>query len=178
MGATSNRTTRGWNASAGIGLNANRFLGVLVQGDYLRMPIAAAVLKAQGVPGGNVHLWSATLNPILHIYPGRIFGIYLTGGGGFYRTVTEFTRTGDYGTCTASICFVGSTNAIVAAYYSNSIGASGGIGFDWKLYPSAAAKIFAESRYVWVNNQPNSSLAYPKAAGRINAVPITFGIRW
>lgn len=177
-GHTGGSTDRGWNASAGIGWNANRHLGILLQGDYLRMPVSGSVLKSLGYPGGNVHSWSVTANPIVHYYTGHIFGAYVVGGAGYYRMVTEFTAQGSYAPCNASICFVGNSNAILASYTVNALGVSGGAGMDWKVYPPAAAKVFMEARYVWINNQRNQAIAYQRATDRMGAFPITFGLRW
>jgi hypothetical protein len=53
--------------------------------------LSNGVLIAVGVPGGNAHIYSVTLEPTVHLNPHGSFGAYLIGGGGFYRRTIDFT---------------------------------------------------------------------------------------
>src|SRR3954471_9185688 len=71
------RLNRGWNVTAGAGVNFNPYLGAMVQLNYNHMGINGATLNSLGFPNGNVSVWSATLNPVIHLTPRKAVDAYL-----------------------------------------------------------------------------------------------------
>jgi hypothetical protein len=94
VGNTGRHLDTGWNIRGGVGLNFSQYIGALLQLDYNSMGINSATLARVGFPGGNVNVFSATLDPIVHLTPRGHFDVYLIGGGGLYHRTQEFTRPG------------------------------------------------------------------------------------
>ncbi len=94
VGNTGRHLDVGWNAGAGAGMNFNQYFGVMVQANYTDMGINSGILSNVGVPGGDVSIWSFTLDPRVHLTPKGHFDLYLVGGGGWYRRNQEFTAPG------------------------------------------------------------------------------------
>jgi len=78
-------TDIGFNTSAGAGYNFNSYLGALVNLNVDSVGVNSPTLNTIGVRGGNVNVFSATLDPIVHLTPHRRVDLYVTGGGGEYR---------------------------------------------------------------------------------------------
>ena len=49
------------------------------------MGVNRATLNALSFPNGSVKIWSATLNPVVHLVPRSPVDVYITGGYGFYQ---------------------------------------------------------------------------------------------
>ena len=138
---------------------------------YDSFGINSATLNAVGVPGGNLHIFSARLDPIVHLNPKGHVDIYVTGGGGIYHRTQEFTQP-TIAYATGFDPFFGfypvaySANQILASYTVNKPGidAGAGIAFGKKWH----GKFFAEARYNRIFMR-NSHTDY---------VPVTFGFRW
>ena len=172
VGNTGRNLDTGWNVRGGFGYNFSQYVGALVQVDYNRFDINGATLDRVGFPGGNVHVFSATLDPIVHLTPRGRFDIYLIGGGGFYRRTQEFTEP-TIGTFTGFDPFFGfytaavPATAVVSSYTVNKPGVNGGAGiaFGTKWH----GKFFAEARYhrIFMNNYLHTDY-----------VPVSFGYRW
>src|SRR5215510_2868309 len=92
VGNTSRRLDTGWNVQGGIGVNFISHLGAMVQFNYNQMGINSTTLNRFGVPGGDVRMWSLTLNPIVHLNPKGPVDWYFIGGGGLYSRTQEFTE--------------------------------------------------------------------------------------
>jgi hypothetical protein len=124
-----------------------------------------------GVPGGGLHVFSATLDPIVHLNPKGHVDVYLTGGGGLYHRYQEFTQP-NVAVTTGFDPFFGfypvavPVNQVLASYSVNKPGIDGGagiaIGTKWH------GKIFAEAKYnrIFMGNYYT------------DYVPVTFGFRW
>jgi len=190
VGSTSNYQTIGWKIAVGGGVNFNKYFGVLLQYDYDRMNIPSYILRkmisdysaigfdASGLDG-NTHLWSVTLNPILTFMQNDSSSAYITGGGGFYRKVTNFTlpQVGYY--CDYFYgCYPVQSNQTFDHYSNNAGGVNIGLGFTHKLSHYSSQKLFAEARYTWVDNQPNNNIYYTPNNYRTSYIPVTFGLRW
>src|ERR1044071_8450351 len=89
LGDTGTRTDFGWNVRGGAGVNFSPYVGVMVDAGYDSMGINASTLANIGVPGGRLSVFSATLDPIVHLSPKRHFDLYVTGGGGLYHRYQE-----------------------------------------------------------------------------------------
>src|SRR5580693_3139279 len=75
----------GWNVAAGGGINVTPYVGAMIDLGYSSFGINSATLSNIGVPGGGVHIFSATLDPIIHLNPHGHFDVYVTGGGGLFH---------------------------------------------------------------------------------------------
>ncbi|HEX3879907.1 MAG TPA: outer membrane beta-barrel protein [Bryobacteraceae bacterium] len=171
LGRTGSNLDYGWNAGGGIGWNFNSHVGALIDLNYNSMGINSGTLNNIGVPGGNMHIFAATLDPIVHITPHSRADLYVTGGGGIYHQTTDFTAPG-VGTVTGFNPFFGfysygvPTTQILSSYTVNKPGIDAGIGvaFGSKWH----GKFFAEARYnrIFTGNY------------HTDYIPVTFGFRW
>src|SRR5277367_6456315 len=59
----------GWNIGADLGYNFNTHLGALFQFDYNENGINSTTLGNLGYPGGDIHVWDFSLDPIFHFMP-------------------------------------------------------------------------------------------------------------
>jgi len=194
-GATGHYSRTGVDLSIGVGRNFNRAFGVLVQYDYAHMGVTNSAANnflcgdPQSCAGfgvsasGATHLWSLTLNPVITFAnPKSQWGMYVVGGGGFYRKMTTFTATDGFGdqlSCGGNgLCFS-----------NNAIGVNGGIGFTYKITQDSNAKVFAEARYTWVDNKPSvnnvavsggwlNGGGFPQTNQRTGYFPVTLGLRF
>jgi hypothetical protein len=176
-GSTANYQTTGWDMQIAGGRNLNRVVGAQVQYDYDHFGIPGYILNDVGEPNGDVHLWSITVDPYINVPTHGSAGMYLIGGGGFFRKLTEFTQ--PYTSC-YYYCYSGS--AVVAHFSNNAGGASLGTGFTWRVSRWNNAKFYSEARYTWVANQNSgnntSSTGYPPANYRTGYFPVVMGLRW
>ncbi len=171
VGTTGRNLDIGWNIGGGFGYNFNSRVGALIDLNYNSMGINSGTLENIGVPGGNVHIFSATLDPIVHLTPKSRADIYVTGGGGIYHRTQDFTQPG-VETVTGFNPFFGffavgvPTTEILASYTVNKPGIDAGMGvaFGSKWH----GKFFAEAKYnrIFMNNSHTDYL------------PVTFGFRW
>jgi opacity protein-like surface antigen len=172
VGHTGTQLDNGWNIGGGFGVNFSQYVGAMVQLDYNGLGINNATLNRVGFPGGDVRIFSATLDPIVHLTPRGHFDLYLIGGGGLYHRMQDFTQP-SVATFTAFDPFFGfytaavPTNEVLASYSVNKPGVNGGAGiaFGTKWH----AKLFAEARYhrIFMGNYQHTDY-----------VPVSFGIRW
>jgi hypothetical protein len=172
VGNTGRHLDDGWNVMAGGGVNFNRYVGAMVDLGYNRFGINALTLTNAGFPDGNVSVFSATLDPIVHLTPGHRADIYVTGGGGLYHVNQEFTQP-SVATLTGFDPFFGfynvavPTTQILSSYSVNkpgvNIGAGVALGSKWH------GKFFAEARYsrIFMGNDRHADY-----------LPVSFGFRW
>jgi hypothetical protein len=170
VGNTGRYVDEGWNIGAGAGFNFSPYVGALIDVDYNRMGINSATLSRFGAPGGGVHIFSATLDPIVHVAPKSHVDVYLTGGGGMYRREQDFTA--------PSVAVVGSygffgyypvavpTTVILSSYSVVKPGIDAGMGFAFGS--KWHGKFFAEAKYnrIFMGQY------------HTDYVPVTFGFRW
>src|SRR5665213_1580857 len=60
-------------------------MGALIDLNVTSVGVNSTTLNRIGVPGGNVNVFSATFDPIVHLLPYSRVDVYFTGGGGEYR---------------------------------------------------------------------------------------------
>jgi opacity protein-like surface antigen len=171
VGETGGRLNTGWNIGAGAGYNFTSYVGALVQFSDNRSDINRATLNKLGFPGGNVNIWSLTLNPIVHTNPRGPVDLYFIGGGGFYHWRQQFTAP-DVAAVTGFDPFFGffqtlvPTQDVLSSYSVNKPGVNGGLGLafgtKWNL------KFYAEARYHRIIFGDRHA----------DMLPVTFGIRW
>lgn len=172
IGTTGSNLDIGWNVGVGAGVNFSNWVGAMIDVNYNQLGINSATLSSIGFPGGNTNVFSATLDPIIHLTPRSHFDLYITGGGGYYRREIEFTAptiagfTGYnpfFGFYSAAV----PVNAVVSSYSVSKpgvdIGAGIALGTKWH------GKFFAEARYnrIFINGST-----------RMDYIPVTFGFRW
>jgi Outer membrane protein beta-barrel domain len=170
-GNTGRNLDDGWNIRGGAGLNFTPYLGAMLDLGYDHMGINGATLANIGVPGGDVQVFSATVDPVVHLNPHGHFDLYLTGGGGLFHWYQEFTQP-SVGVVPGFDPFFGfysaavPTNQVLASYSVNRPGfdVGAGIAFGTRTH----GKFFAEARYDHIYMM-NSHADY---------IPVTFGFRW
>lgn len=172
VGNTGRNLDDGWNIQGGGGVNFGPYAGLMVDLGYNSLGINSATLTNIGVPGGDVHIFSATLDPIVHLTPHSHFDVYVTGGGGVYHWYQEFTAptvaTGyGYNPFFGLYPAAFPANQILSSYSVNKpgvdVGAGIALGTKWH------GKFYAEARYNRIFMGSNQHADY---------VPVTFGFRW
>jgi len=170
VGNTGRYTDDGWNAGGGAGVNFNSWVGALIDLNYSSFGINSATLQDVGAPGGGLHVFSATLDPIVHLTPKSHFDLYVTGGGGLYHRMQDFTAP-TVATVTAYNPFFGfypvtvGATQVLSSHSTNKPGFDGGVGIAFGSVWHG--KFFAEARY-------NRIIANYHT----DDVPVTFGFRW
>jgi hypothetical protein len=85
IGNTGTNLDTGWNVRGGAGLNFSPYFGALINLGYNSMGITSTELTNLGYGGGNINVFSATLDPVVHLMPKSHVDVYITGGGGWFR---------------------------------------------------------------------------------------------
>jgi hypothetical protein len=176
--------TWGYNLTVGGGWNFTKRLGALLEYQFDKQKIPGSTLSTLAIEsgsttplGGNINTWSFTIDPVFYQPFTRSFGGYVTGGGGFYRKVTNFTAPELEEEC-IYFCYEGYVPATVAHSSSNQGGLNFGVGFYWKAFgEDSHAKMYAETRYVWVDS-PVASNSDPYGEGTEGLIPVTLGVRF
>ncbi len=171
---TDGRTDMGFNVKAGAGINFTRHVGILGEFGFDRLGLSPRILNNAGFPGGNMHIFSVTANPIVHFNPTGRVDPYVIGGGGFYRRTVEFTQP-TVANVTLFDPFLGvffntpvAANAVAASFTQNKGGLNIGGGLGFRVKQDSNFKIFAEARYHYIFTTPV----------RTTVLPVTFGFRW
>ncbi len=184
-GSSSNYITWGMQFGLGAGYKFNDHLSVMIDYQFIDDKLPGTLIAETGANGGNAHIWSFTANPEYDIFPKSANDVYLTGGGGFYRKVTNFTNPMQTQYCDYFYCYPGVTNQVVGHFSSNQGGFSFGGGYQRRMggmYGDSNLKLFAEVRFLDVLTPasavaPNGLGTATVAAGT-KLIPVTFGVRW
>lgn len=172
VGNTGRHLDDGWNVGTGAGVNFNKYVGAMVDVNYNSFGINSATLANIGVPGGDVHVFAATLDPIVHLTPRSHFDLYVTGGGGIYHRYQQFTAPTVASTFGFDPFFgffpaVVPATQILSSYSVNKPGVDFGAGIA--LGSKWHGKFFAEARYNRIFMGNNLHTDY---------IPVSFGFRW
>jgi hypothetical protein len=195
-----------YNIQAGVGRNFNKTFGVNAEFDYSNFGFQTRTLNnllsiydslgavdQNGNPltvlGGNSHIWSFTLDPIMNYYTSDTWGAYVTGGGGFYHKTANFTFPGVGTYCDFfGFCYQFQANQTIDKYTSNAFGVNGGLGFTYKASRFSSIRFYAEGRYVYTFNSArtasfgdingNGFNVFPENSHKTAYIPITFGVRF
>lgn len=168
--------TWGYNITVGAGWNFSKRFGALIEYQFNKNKIPGTTIAAVGAQGGNINTWSFTIDPIIYQPITRTTGVYVTGGGGFYRKVTNFTDLVPTQVC-YYFCYYGYAPVTVAHFSSNQGGVNIGGGFYWKAFgEDSNAKLYAEARYLWVDSPRATTTT--NGEGTEGLIPVTFGIRF
>lgn len=185
-GGSSSYITWGGNFTGGGGFHFNDRISALLEYQFIDDKLPGALIAETGANGGDAHIWSLTASPVINLAPKRTNDFYVTGGGGFYRKVTNFTDPEETEYCDFYYCEPGTVNEVVGHFSSNQGGWNIGGGFSHKMggiYGDGKMKLFAEVRYLdiltpAVNHlEPNGLSATSVAAGT-KLVPVTLGVRF
>jgi hypothetical protein len=167
VGSTGRYTDEGWNVGAGGGMNFNPYVGALIDLNYDQLGINSSTLSSFGVPGGGVHVFSATLDPIVHLNPKGHLDVYVTGGGGIYHRNQDFTAPTTFTGFNPFFGYyaVGGTQVLASSSVNKpgvDIGTGFAFGSKWH------GKFFAEAKYNRI------------IMGRLHTdyLPVEFGFRW
>jgi hypothetical protein len=171
VGNTGRHLDEGWNLQGGFGYNFSPWVGAKIDLGYNSFGINSTTLNNIGVPNGSVSVFSATLDPIVHLNPRGHFDVYLTGGGGLFHRYQEFSQPAA-ATVTGFDPFFGfypvtvPVNQILGSYSVNKPGIDVGAGFA--VGTKFHGKIFAEAKYdrIFLGNYHTDYL------------PVTVGYRW
>ena len=172
VGGTSRRIDTGWNVDLGAGYNFHPRVGLIAQWNFNNFGINGSTLNSLGFPDGSMRVWSATLNPVVHVAPKGPVDVYFIGGGGIYHRTQEFTQPG-VGSAVGFDPFFGfynfavPVNQVLASYSVYKPGVNGGMGFAFGT--KWHAKFYMEARYHRIIMGNDRHTDY---------VPVTFGIRW
>lgn len=172
VGGTGRIADTGWNIRGNGGYNFNQRFAVDFNVGYDAMGVNSATLSNIGTPGGELSVFSFTLDPKIHLTPHSKMDLYAFGGGGYFRQEEEFTQpstNANPGYYPVLGYYPGFTNGggVVGNYSVNKAGIDAGLGVGIKSLGSG--KIFAEARYerIFLTNGYHSDF-----------VPVTFGYRW
>jgi hypothetical protein len=171
----------GYNIQVGGGWNFTKKVGVLIDYEFNRDSIPSDYLNTIGGGsgsglGGNINTWGFSVDPIYYMPIGKKNGAYVTGGGGFYRKVTNFTSP-------VQECdpYYGCVNVPVTVdhFSSNQAGANLGIGFYRKVFgQDSNGKFYAQVKYLFVDSPGPSTSNNGQGSGTEELLPITVGIRF
>ena len=171
VGGSGRRLDTGWNFDGGVGFNFSSYVGVMGQFNYNQFGINSTTLNNLGFPGGDLNVWSVSLDPVIHTMPRGPVDVYFTGGGGFYHMRQEFTApttaffTGFdpfFGFYPVAI----PANQVLTSYSVNKPGVDGGVGIA--LGTKWHVKVYAEARY--------HRMIFGDR--HIDYLPVTMGFRW
>jgi hypothetical protein len=182
---SSSYITWGGNFTVGGGLHFSKRITALAEYQFIDDKLPGAIIAETGASGGNAHIWSLTLDPVIYLFPKKTNDLYVTGGGGFYRKVTNFTDPQPAEYCTYYYCGIGYQNVTVGHFSSNQGGWSVGAGYARHMggmYGDSKMQLFAEARYLdvdtpAVNSSPNGLGTTSVGAGT-KIIPVTFGVRF
>jgi len=180
-----NYLTWGGNITVGAGVNFNRQFAMLAEYQFINDKLPGKIIAQTGATGGNAHIWSLTLAPVVSLFPRSSNDVYLTGGGGFYRKVTNFTNPALAQYCTYYYCGIIQVNQVVGHFSSNQPGWNIGGGYQHRMggmFNDSKMKLFIEARYLKIytpaySNQPNGLGTTTIAADTIQ-IPVNVGVRW
>jgi opacity protein-like surface antigen len=172
--------TWGGNVTLGAGYRFNPMFSTLVEYQFISNKLPGTLIAQAGSDGGNAHIWSFTVAPVVDLFPKGRFDAYITGGGGFYRKVTNFTNPQSYIYCNYFYCGIYTQDVVIGHFSSNQGGWNIGGGIAHRF--GGNMKIFAEARYLdvltpAVTTEPNGLGTTTVEAGT-RLLPVTIGVRW
>lgn len=180
----SSSITYGGNFTLGAGLNFSKWLSGMIEYQFIDDKLPGYLIAETGANGGYAHIWSFTVDPVIHLMPKATNGVYITGGGGFYRKVTSFTDPVETEYC-YYFCEVGYVPTVVGHFSSNQGGYSIGAGFEHRIggsYSDSNTRLFVEARYLKVLSP--ASVSSPNGLGTTavdadtKMIPVTLGVRF
>jgi hypothetical protein len=182
----SSAITYGGQFTLGAGLNFNKYLAGLIEYQFMDDKLPGALIAETGANGGYAHIWSFTFDPVVDLFPKAANDFYITGGGGFYRKLTEFTDPEASLYCSYYGCGTVVSNQVVGHFSSNQGGFNIGGGYQHRMggmYGDSHMTLFAEARFLEVLS-PAVVGATPNGLGATTVpadtklIPVDFGVRF
>jgi hypothetical protein len=176
----------GGNFTVGGGYRFSDRISLLAEYQFIDDKLPGAIIAEAGATGGNDHIWSLTLAPVVDLMPkSKVVDVYVTGGGGFYRKVTNFTDPEEEQYCEYYYCGIVTQNVVVGHFSSNQGGwnVGGGISHRFAGWDNnGKMKVFAEARYLDVDSpavttEPNG-LGTTTVGPGTKIIPVSVGVRW
>jgi opacity protein-like surface antigen len=170
-GNTGRQLDTGWNVGAGVGFNFSSVVGAKIDLGFSSMGINSNTLANIGVPGGDVRVFSATVDPVVHLTPHHHVDLYLTGGGGLFHIYQQFTQPA-VGVTNAFDPFFGlypvafPATEILSSYSVNKPGFD--VGGGMAIGALGHGKLFMEAK--WEHAFLTNS--------HVDYLPVSFGFRW
>jgi hypothetical protein len=166
----------GANFIVGVGPNFSRYFGINGEFMWNDLPIKRSVLNQIGIPDADARQYSVTFNGILRTPGETHLGLYIIGGGGWYRRTGEATAPALVaGTVCPGfwvwwgICVNGlwPGSIALASVTSDAFGGNIGGGVTYR-FGQSPVKFYTEIRYHHASHK------------RVNTdlLPLTFGFRW
>jgi hypothetical protein len=205
-GDQSDYLTTGWGLQFGGGRMFNKLFGVNLEIGYDEFGMTGTTINNQSELyyddtagdtglGANSHIWSISLQPVVNLHSGEGLGAYVTGGVGFYHKVGNFTIPQEEEECDEFYgCYVFEGNANVDHYTSNAPGFDGGVGLTYKFSRFASERLYAEVRFVHIDNSyrpadytldPDGGgytftgwNLFPQNSQKTSYIPVKFGLRF
>jgi hypothetical protein len=171
--------TWGGNITVGGGFHFSNRFALLAEYQFIDDKLPGNFVADLGTQGGDAHIWSLTLDPVIDLFPKATNSVYVTGGGGFYRKLTSFTDPEEVEEC-YYYCGIGVVNQVVGHYSSNQGGLNVGLGITHRLggsYGDSRAKLFAEARYLFLET-PEFPPGFTEPVGTTELIPVTLGVRF
>jgi hypothetical protein len=170
--------TWGYNFDLGGGWNFSKKFGILFEYYFNKNKIPGATIAKVGAQGGNINTHLFLFDPVYYFYSHNSLGAYVTGGGGFSRKVTNFTDlVPQQGCYYYGICYGGYVAQTIAHFSSVQGAFDAGFGLYVKAFgPDSNAKLFLESRYVFVDSPGRTSTS--SGEGTEEVIPVTVGLRF
>ena len=170
---TGDRLDRGYNISAGAGVNVIPQLGLNAEFLFVNNGVSRGTLDSLGYPDGDMRIYAFTLNPVIRFTREESpVAVYITGGGGIYHRNIEFTQP-TVTSFTAFDPFFGvfypvavPADQVINSFSTTKGGINGGGGISFRL-GNSRTKFFAEARYHHMFTRQPTTI-----------VPVTFGLRW
>ncbi len=153
--------TWGGNITVGGGLHFTNRLALLAEYQFMDNKLPGNFVADLGTQGGDAHIWSLTLAPVIDLFPKATNSVYVTGGGGFYRKVTNFTDPEEVEEC-YYYCGIGVVNQVVGHFSSNQGGVNVGLGITHRLGGS-----YSDSRSKALCRSPLSVPGYSRISAGI-----------
>jgi len=172
VGNTHHYLNTSFGLEVGLERNFTQSFGVVAQWDYdrfgfngstlaaqqalynycpVRLPAGTCALNTITKLDGNSHIWSVSVNPTYTFFTKQSVGAYVVVGAGFYHKVANFTLPNN--ACADIYCYYQYTaSQSIDHYMSNAPGFSGGFGLTYKVSHYSSARIFAEARYIFIDN--------------------------
>jgi hypothetical protein len=185
LGNTYHYLNTNYAFQVGAGRNFNKNFSVMAQFDYDRFGFNGRTIFNEaslynyycslgGQPGcaagldGSSHVWSFTLNPTYNFDITPTVGAYVVAGVGFYHKVANFTT--PQAVCLDIFCeFQGQENETFDHYTSNAPGFNGGFGLTYKSSRFSTERLYAEARYVFVDNSQRQGVTVADSTTVLNA---------
>jgi hypothetical protein len=185
--STSSYINTGYQFNVGGGLHFGHGVSALIEYMFVRDGLPSSIAAQAGVDGGNVHIWGLGINPVVDLMPHHNTSVYVTGGGGFYRKVTNFQVESAQEFCDYfGDCGVDYVPTTVGSFSSNQGGWNVGGGVSHRFagaYGDGKMAIYGEARYLDIDspailNQSANGLGNTTIGAGTKLIPISFGLRF